>query len=121
MFLSDILQETLRFRLITLTACETGRQHLAERAAYVAHGDDLVGMGRAFLHAGAQAVLASQWLLGEGLTLPVISHFYQAMQKGEPGATALRSAQKWLRQEIPTLHPAFWGAFQLIGSLNSVV
>jgi tetratricopeptide (TPR) repeat protein len=114
-FLSDLLQTTLRFRLVTLTACETGRQHLAERAAYVAHGDDLVGVGRAFLYAGAQAVLASQWLLGDGLTLPVVVHFYEALQAGESGASALRIAQRWLRQEIPNLHPVFWGAFQLIG------
>jgi len=115
------MQEPLRFRLVTLTACETGRQHLAERATYVAHGDDLLGVGRTFLYAGAQAVLTSQWLLGDGLTLPVVLRFYQALQVGETGATALRGAQRWLRQEIPSLHPVFWGAFQFIGYFSSLV
>jgi CHAT domain-containing protein len=118
-FASDVLQERLQFELVVLTACETGRLGLNEHQTHTAHGDDVLGVGRAFLYAGAQAILASQWLLGDGLTLPLLQLFYQKHREGGSYANALHLAQKALRHQYPTLHPAFWGAFQLIGYAES--
>jgi CHAT domain-containing protein len=117
-YLSDLVQKELNFRLVTLTACETGQTALYEPSHRVAHGDDLLGIGRGFLYAGAQAILASQWMLGDGLTLPLLSRFYHAWLEGFPAPTALRNAQLAMVDEFPTLHPVFWGAFQLIGNAD---
>jgi len=115
-YLSDVMQHELRFRLVTLTACETGRVGLTEHGWRVAHGDDLIGIGRAFLYAGAQAILSSQWLLGDGLTLPLLTRFYQAVKDGARISQAFQRAQMQLLADFPTLHPVYWGAFQLVGN-----
>jgi len=41
---------------------------------------------------------------------------YQALRTGASKASALRDAQRAFLKDTPQLHPAFWGAFQLIGN-----
>jgi CHAT domain-containing protein len=41
--------------------------------------------------------------------------FYAALYAGLSKPAALRQAQCELLRQAPNLHPAFWGAFQLIG------
>jgi CHAT domain-containing protein len=40
---------------------------------------------------------------------------YRALSTGSSKAAALRGAQSMAIEREPQLHPAFWGAFQLIG------
>jgi CHAT domain-containing protein len=114
--LSDLLRQRLPYELVVLTSCESGQLKLRELAARVAVGDDLIGLGRTFLYAGAGALLASRWLIGDGLTLPLLESFYTHLQKGVPKAAAWREAQIGLLRELPDLHPVFWGTFQFFGS-----
>src|SRR5262249_20088689 len=55
----EILGLRLKAKLVTLSACETalGSGYFTETPA----GDDLVGLTRAFLFAGAPTVMASLW------------------------------------------------------------
>lgn len=123
LLMSDLLGRTLRYKLVVLTACETGRLNLVERGTRGLLGDDLVGLGRAFLYAGAQTVMASRWLVGDGMTLPLLERFYAAVGPGIDIAEALRGAQASLtdaKYGIPNLHPAFWGVFQVIGQNSHI-
>ncbi|MGH2520951.1 MAG: CHAT domain-containing protein, partial [Anaerolineales bacterium] len=52
LYADDLLQQDLSYELVTLSACETGR-------ANVAGGDELIGLGRGFLYAGAGALVLS--------------------------------------------------------------
>src|SRR5262249_5005347 len=104
----DLLQEDLGYELVTLSACETGRTQ-------VAAGDELIGLGRGFLYAGAGALAASLWRVADEVALPLMSGFYGALHAGASKASALRTAQLALLQADPELHPAFWGPFQLVG------
>ncbi len=104
----DVLQRDLDCELVTLSACETGR-------ATVAAGDELIGLGRGFLFAGARALIVSLWQVNDALTVRWMEAFYQALCDGENKAAALRIAMNTLRADSE-LHPAFWGAFQLVGS-----
>ncbi len=108
LYSDDLLQQNLGYELVTLSGCETGR-------ANVSGGDELIGLGRGFLYAGAGALLASLWKVTDDHTLSFMMHMYQALFAGESKAAALRKAQQKMLAEDPELHPAFWGAFQLIG------
>ncbi|CAD5374301.1 CHAT domain-containing protein [Rubrivivax sp. A210] len=91
---------------VVLSACETG---LAEQDT----GDEMVGLVRAFLVAGASRVLASLWPVDDQLTAAFMARFYGALRQGQCPAQALRSAQLATRAEHP--HPYMWSAFVLYG------
>jgi len=49
------------------------------------------------------------------ITLTLMERFYSALYAGSSKAAALREAQLFILQQDRQLHPALWGAFQLIG------
>ena len=91
--------------LITLSACETG-------LSKVANGDDLVGLTRGFLYAGASSIVASLWKVDDLATAELMIRFYKGMQQTDK-LDALRKAQLETRKKYP--HPYYWSAFQLTG------
>ncbi|MBZ0294203.1 MAG: CHAT domain-containing protein [Anaerolineae bacterium] len=104
----DLLQYDLSYELVTLSACETGQ-------AGVTSSEDLNGLGRSVLLAGAGALLASLWHVADDFAPPLMAAFYDALLKGDSRAQALRAAYLDLLAQQPDSHPALWGAFQLIG------
>jgi CHAT domain-containing protein len=108
LYTDDLLQHDLSYELVTLSACETGR-------ANVAGGDELIGLGRGVLYAGAGALITSLWRVADDATLDLMGRVYGALRGGASKAAALRNAQRAVLVEDPQQHPAFWGAFQLVG------
>lgn len=108
LYADDLFQNDLSYELVTLSACETGR-------ARASSGDELIGLGRGFLYAGAGALLASHWRVADDVTPLIMEHFYRALSAGAGKAAALRSAQQAILTLDPQMHPAFWGSFQLMG------
>jgi tetratricopeptide (TPR) repeat protein len=108
MYTDDLLQLDLSYELVTLSACESGR-------ANVAANDELIGIGRGFLYAGAGALITSLWRVFDVATMTLMQRIYGSLRAGASKAAALRSAQLDVLVEAPHQHPAFWGAFQLIG------
>jgi CHAT domain-containing protein len=111
LYTDDLFQHDLSYELVTLSACETGRSHAAA-------GDELIGLGRGFFFAGAGAIIASMWRVNESLTLELMEELYRQLDSGASKAAAMRDAQLVLMRAYPRLHPAFWGAFQLIGNAD---
>lgn len=107
--IDELLQLDLSYELVTLSACETGRGR-------VTAGDEALGIGWAFLYAGASAVVSSLWRVSDARTAPLMASFYSALHDGLSKAAALRRAQRKALAETPGAHPVFWGAFQLFGS-----
>lgn len=126
---------SLQAELVTLSACETG-------ISQILRGDEPMGLVRAFLYAGAQAVLVSQWPVDDLATFLLMTRFYEALQAApESLSEALAKAQKWLRevtavtlqqiiqkqglldipnnwlpQSQPFAAPQFWAGFVLVGN-----
>ena len=63
----------------------------------VMSGDELFGLQRAFLYAGAPAVVCTLWEAADFVALLVMDRFYSALNAGSPPASALRDAQVALR------------------------
>ncbi len=96
----------LRPGLVVLSACETG---LSEHGS----GDEMVGLVRAFLVAGAARVLASLWPVQDAVTAAFMDSFYGHLRHGQTPAASLRLAQIDLMRVYP--HPFYWAAFTLHG------
>ena len=96
----------LNANLVTLSACETG-------LGKIASGDDVVGLTRGFLYAGASSVVASLWKVDDLATSELMTGFYANLKKTNK-RDALRQAQLETKKKFP--HPYFWAAFYLTGS-----
>jgi len=93
--------------LVTLSACESGATRVS------GGGDEAIGLPRAFLGAGAAAVLVSLWLAEDGPTATLMQDFYSRIRQGQSGASALRAAQLELAANHP--HPYHWAPFVYVG------
>ena len=103
---ADALGLDLPGALVTLSACESGRSG-------VIAGDEVLGLTRAFLGAGAATLVVSLWLAQDTTTAALMEHWYERMGEGVGRAAALRAAQLETMRRHP--HPFYWAPFILIG------
>ncbi len=106
MGLHDIYALRLRARLVCLSACPSGR-------AGAAPGDELVGLARGFLHAGAASLLVSLWPVDDRSTSELMTHFYRGLRAGGRSDDRLAEAMRAVRARRP--EPYHWASFVLIG------
>ena len=106
--LFDLYQLKLPVELITLSGCSTGLN-------VVAAGDELVGLARGLLHAGAQSLILSLWDVHDRSTAEFMAAFYRLLQQGKTKAVALRAAIIELRTRYP--HCYQWAPFILVGKV----
>ena len=103
--------ESKAIDLLILSACQT------------ATGDKRATLGLAGLaiKAGAKSTLASLWRVSDEYTIPLITRFYENLNRGLTKAEALHQAQKSLiYKEIDGQkyqnEPYDWGAYVLVGN-----
>ena len=104
--MDEVFSLNLEADLIVLSACETG---LGEEVP----GEGVVGLTRAFFHAGARSAVVSLWSVDDESTAAFMVTFYAHLAKGEDKATALREARAASRAEFPD--PFCWAPFILVG------
>ena len=113
----DIFNLRLRASLVTLSACQTGRN-------VVGGGDELLGLMRAFLSGGAASVVLTLWAVEDHSTAQIMESFYRQMAANRNKGESLRHAQlQFIRKESDQAdqqldyyaHPYFWAPFFLVG------
>lgn len=87
---SEVAQLHLNAELTVLSACNTGNGEYF-------NGEGLVGMGRAFMVAGAKNVIVSLWPVDSISTQLLMEKLYEQMALGLGVADALFEAQRQLR------------------------
>jgi CHAT domain-containing protein len=102
---SDMYELGLDAELVTLSACETG-------LGSVARGDDVVGLTRGLLYAGARSVVTSLWKVDDDSTRELMTQLYRNLRTQSPDE-ALRAAQLATRKQFA--HPYYWAPFYLTG------
>jgi CHAT domain-containing protein len=124
---SEVAEVKLNDALVFLAACETGQGR--------ATADGVIGLGRAFLEAGARAVILSLRKVEDAATGALSVHFYRALldaEKPRNAAEALRAAMLATRADLEAgrilagdqrplrPHPANWAPFALMGDGLSI-
>jgi CHAT domain-containing protein len=104
--LFDLYQLNLPAELITLSGCGTGLN-------VVVGGDELMGLNRGLLYAGAQGVLLTLWDVHDESTAEFMKLFYGRLQTHPDKARAVQYAMAQLRREYA--HPFYWAPFVLLG------
>jgi CHAT domain-containing protein len=106
----DLCQLELPVELFTLSGCGTG-------LSVVAAGDELLGLIRGLLYAGAESLLLSLWDVHDRTTAQFMSAFYKYLGKDGDKALALQAAMLEIRKERP--HPYYWAPFVVVGKTRS--
>jgi hypothetical protein len=92
--------------LIVLSACRTARGELVE-------GEGVRGLANPFLGAGAHAVLATQWAVGDRTVVPLVYMVYLGLAQGLPASEAVRRAEAAARRRGAPVRE--WAALTLMG------
>ena len=95
----------LKARLVVLSACDSGSGQLRAR-------EGVMGLARAFLAAGAGAVVATLWPIDDRATRRMTLALHRHVLAGQSFAAALALAQRELRRDDP--HPFYWAPFVLL-------
>ncbi|HEX6188317.1 MAG TPA: CHAT domain-containing tetratricopeptide repeat protein [Pyrinomonadaceae bacterium] len=106
----EIYDLKLPAELIVLSGCRTG-------LGREVRGEGLLGLTRAFMHAGAARVMVSLWDVNDEATAELMKHFYSSLLSGEKvsPAAALRAAQVSMARDKRWSAPYFWAAFTIQG------
>ena len=104
--LFDLYELRLGAELVVLSGCGTGL-HVIE------NGDELIGLTRGFLYAGAASVLVSLWDVHDASTATFMKSLYRHLAAGVGPAKAAARAMVDLRAQYPD--PYYWAPFVLVG------
>jgi CHAT domain-containing protein len=99
--------------LVVLSVCQSN-------SGAHSRGDDITGLSRAFLYAGAPTVISSLWNVDDRATSELMTSFYKRLQGGMSKAAALRTAQAEMRAKPEYSHPYYWAGFVLIGQPGTI-
>ena len=102
---SEIFGLDIQAGLVMLSACQTG-------LGKITSGDDVIGMNRAFLYAGTNAIMSSLWRVSDISTALLVKQFYREF-KTTGKAESLGRAMRHVKNRFS--HPGYWGAFVLVG------
>jgi CHAT domain-containing protein len=110
LYARDIAKQPLTAKLVTISSC-----HGAGTRTYA--GEGLVGLGWAFLRAGADNVIAALWEVSDGASPELMNDFYANLAKTSDPAAALRDAKlSLIKRGGIYVRPQYWAPFLLYGS-----
>ena len=117
----EVERMNLNARLVVLSACESallsGYEGVSEEVEDMKfpYGDDLVGLQRGFIKAGASSVLSTLWSVYGDSTAQLSFLFFEKYRKYGEKAKAMREAEMRLIEDGQWAHPYFWAPFVLSG------
>ena len=108
---SEIVQLSLKAKLVCLSACESAVAEPKENNDY--------NIMTAFLLAGAKSVIASSWKINDVATAIFMSEFYKKLENNKlPVSEALHLTKlQFINGEFGETYksPTYWAAFKYVG------
>jgi CHAT domain-containing protein len=102
----DLFSISCQTNLVTLSGCQSG-------ITKISGADDLLGLMRGFLYAGARSLLLTLWNVNDESAAALMECFYREWQQGATKGMALRRAMLNIRDRHPS--PYYWAPFVLVG------
>ena len=102
----DVCSLRMPSTLVTLSGCSTG-------AGRVYAGDEMLGLIRGFLKAGASSLVVTLWPVNDPAAANLMGTFYESLRRGNSCRRALRQAVLDLKKTHS--NPYYWAPFFLIG------
>ena len=116
---SEIFKMKLNANLVVLSACLSGRVGAFGGHKYLTT-DDLTGLTRALLYAGAANVMGTLWTVDDRSTGYMMEYFYKKYRDEKQSLlVSMREAQIAVlnnKENKDWSHPFYWAPFILIGS-----
>ncbi|MCH2045256.1 MAG: tetratricopeptide repeat protein [Saprospiraceae bacterium] len=111
----EISKSKLNANLVVLSACETGYGKFQK-------GNGIASLARAFMYAGASALVVSLWQVNDKSTAMIMKQFYKNLANKMPKDEALQKAKLDYIASVDKLvaHPAYWSSFIQIGNIESI-
>jgi CHAT domain-containing protein len=106
LYLYELYQLQLSAELLTLSGCATGLN-------VIAAGDEVLGLIRGALYAGARSLLLTLWEVNDRSSAQFMTSFYRRLPGSRTKAEALAEAAKEVRKTHP--HPYHWAPFVIVG------
>lgn len=103
------MQPPLQASIAVLSACESALSSIAT-------GDELIGLQRGFLFAGAESIIGSLWRISDDATAYLMEHFYTSLKQNVSRAKALKEAQIKTLERYPD--HGDWAAFTYTGGVQ---
>jgi hypothetical protein len=95
-----------RAPIVVMSACQTGLGK--------AFASGVIGLAKAWKHAGASAVVMSLWSVYDEPTRDLMVEFTTRLRSGEAADVALQSAMR--REKAKYGHPVYWAGFTVYGN-----
>ena len=103
----DIEQMAISPALVVLSSCDSGRGAVK--------ADGILGMARAFILAGAQAVMTTLWRVPDESAAVFMKFFYQYLVDGNTASKSLQKAMLSVRSFSKYSGFIHWSGYQLTG------
>ena len=111
---SGVAGMRLKARLAVLSGCQSA-------GATTLAGEGALGLASAFLCSGTASVVATLWPVEDRVAQQFMAAFYGSLARGTSVATAVRQAQRVLRERPETANPRDWAAFVASGEAGTKV
>ena len=98
----EIFNLELNSDLVTLSACQTGLGQLIQ-------GEGIVGLSRAFFHAGASSAIISLWAVHDQATSQFMERYYHHLRSSSSIMDALQETKLEMIDSGVLSHPYYWG------------
>jgi CHAT domain-containing protein len=117
--MKEVIEDVeLNAELVALSACNT-----AGETGQANNGEGFAGLTRAFMYAGARALLVSHWAVDSLSTQALMTSTFRNIKAGKPVLAAVNEAQRQLvagrysrgEYHFSRAHPFFWAAFVYVG------
>jgi len=111
----EISKMNINADLVVLSACETGYGKF-ER------GNGIASLARAFMYAGAPAMIVSLWQVNDYTTSQIMKNLYSNLSNRLKKDVALQNAKLAYIKTAKDIsaHPAFWSPFILMGDSKAI-
>ena len=110
----EIFNLELNSDLVTLSACQTGLGQFIK-------GEGIVGLSRAFFHAGASSAIISLWAVHDQATSQFMERYYYHLRSSKSIMDALQKTKIEMIDSGVLSHPYYWAGFVVTGHSDKII